>query len=371
MGRPRATPIRTRLSHPVYLGGDLPDLRAFARGAFPRHRRVLVTQEGLDRLLAPALLALRRQLDGAPLLVTRRGERHKSRREKERLEDALLALGCGRDTLLVAVGGGTLTDLAGFAAATFLRGVPWVVVPSTLLGMVDAALGGKTGVNVPAGKNLVGQFHLPAAVFESLCLLDTLPPREWRNGLGECLKHGLTSDAAYFAWLAETPLSRLREGSSAVRRLVETSVAIKGAIVAKDPLERSGARHLLNAGHTVGHALEALSGYRVPHGAAVAAGLCWEAAVSCAEGRLARADLREVAAAAARHGFAPHWERFAPSAVLAAAGADKKNRGGEVRYVPLSAIGRPALPPPHTAPLTLAGLTAGRRLLRELGRRVP
>jgi len=350
--------------HPVTLDEGLPDLCALAPRGAPL-RPVLVTQRGLDSLLAPAVDSLRDRFQGLEILTVPRGERHKTRAEKARLEDALLERGFDRDTLVLALGGGVLTDLAGFAAGTYLRGVPWVAIPSTLLAMVDASLGGKTGVNVPGGKNLVGLFHAPEGVFIGLSLLDTLPVREWRNGLAECLKHGLTSDGEYFDFVASTPLATFRRGGVPLRRLVETSVRLKGTVVAVDPLERTGARFLLNAGHTVGHALEALSGWKVTHGGAVASGLLCEAAAACAEGRLGRPELSRVRDALAFHRFEPHWDSYAPAQVLEAARGDKKNRSGSVRYVPLGAVGRPALPPPHTAELTLSALTGGLRLIQE------
>lgn len=350
--------------HPVTLDEGLPDLCALAPGEASR-RVVLVTQRGLDSLLAPAVTSLRARFPGLEVLTVRRGERFKSRAEKERLEDTLLERGFGRDTLLLALGGGVTTDLVGFTAGTYLRGVPWIALPSTLLAMVDASLGGKTGVNVSGGKNLVGLFHAPEGVFIGLALLRTLPAREWRSGLAECLKHGLTSDGEYFEFVASTPLAIFRRGGAPLRRLVETSVRLKGAVVEVDPLERSGARSLLNAGHTVGHAVEALSGWKVSHGSAVASGLLWEAAAACAEGRLPRRDLVRLSETFGFHGFAPHWNAHAPGEVLEAARADKKNRSGSVNYVPLATVGRPALPPPHTAELTLSALADGLRLLQE------
>lgn len=358
--------LATALGHPVFLDDELSGVARFVKSSFPSHKVVLVTQRGLDVILAPAISRLRGQLPGMLSFLVGGGERHKSRGEKQQLEDSLFAACCGRDTLILALGGGTLTDLCGFTAGTFMRGVPWVAIPSTLLGMVDASLGGKTGVNTPFGKNMVGMFHPPAAVFESLGLLSTLPLAEWRNGLAECLKHGLIADHGYFNFVARTPIGVFREDSAATRQLVGSSVKIKGAIVAKDPLEQSGARNLLNAGHTIGHAIELLSGWRIPHGGAVASGLCWEAACSCAQGILPQEALGKIAGAFARHGFPPLWERFGSREVLESATGDKKNRRGEVRYVPIASIGRPALEAPHTATLTAKALSDGLRLLKEM-----
>jgi 3-dehydroquinate synthase len=352
--------------HPVYLSDRSPDLRLFLRDAPQKKRFMIVSQEGLKEPLAPLLQSLEKQLSGAPLFLVPRGESRKNRKEKAGLEDRLLAAGADRQTVLVAVGGGTVTDLVGFTAGTLQRGVAYLSLPTTLLGMVDASLGGKTGVNTPAGKNMVGMFHPPAAVFTVLSALRTLPPREWRNGLAECLKHGLLGNADYFQWVADTGLDEFRRDGDSLRRLVQQSVRLKMNVAAGDPREASGSRHLLNLGHTVAHALEQLSGYRFPHGSAVACGLLWEAAAARADGYLSAGSLEKVARAMKRFGVLPAWTERTPEDILHAARSDKKNRDGTVRYVPLGKIGAPALPAPHTAILTGKALEQGRRLLTEI-----
>lgn len=331
----------------------------------PGRRPILCTERRLLRILAPFLARVQESFPDAPVLSFPGGERHKTRGAKQRLEDALLAMGADRECTLVAVGGGMVTDLVGFTAATYMRGIPWIAVPTTLLGMVDAALGGKTAVDTSRGKNVIGAFHPPAAIFIALEALDTLPQVQFRCGLAECLKHGLFMDAAYFEWLSALNFHRIRRDPDALRRLVETSVALKCAVVDEDPEEKTGRRNILNAGHTVGHALERLSAYRMPHGEAVAAGLMWEAAVAVAQGHLAKAELAPVSEALARLSFPPAWRAFSPEEIFASAGADKKNRAGTVAYVPLGSIGRAALPSPHTSELTLRTLTAGLELLEN------
>ena len=298
-----------------------------------------------------------------PILSFQGGERNKTRRSKERLEDALLAMGADRNSLLIAMGGGVVTDLVGFTAATFMRGIPWIAVPTTLLGMVDASLGGKTAVDTPRGKNVIGAFHPPVEVCVALDTLRTLPPKQFLCGLAECLKHGLCMDAPYFRWLHALKVGNLRRDPGLLHHLVATSVALKCAVVDEDPEEKTGRRNILNAGHTVGHALERLSSYRMFHGEAVAAGLLWESAAAVADGYLKEADLAPVEEAIAGLGFSRAWRVFSPEAVFVAAGTDKKNRAGTVAYVPLGSVGRPALPPPHLAELRLASLRAGLRLL--------
>lgn len=349
--------------HPALLSDTVESLLDPLARCVASRRVVLCTERRLARILAPWIGRLSDALGGAPVVTFEGGEPRKTRRTKERVEDALLALGADRASLLVAVGGGVVTDLVGFAAATYLRGIPYLSLPTSLLGMVDAALGGKTGVDTPRGKNLVGAFHPPEGVFIALEFLDTLPPRQFLSGWGECLKHGLFMDAAYFAWLREADVRALRRNREALGALVERSVVLKCAVVDEDPKEATGRRNILNAGHTVGHALERLSGFRMAHGEAVAVGLAWEAAAAVVQGHLDEGKLASVREAVAGLGVAPGWEAYGAERVFAAAGADKKNRAGRVAYVPLGDLGAPAFPPPHTADLTERALAAGLRLL--------
>jgi len=231
---------------------------------------------------------------------------------------------------------------------------------------VDAAHGGKTAVNTPRGKNLIGLYHPPAAVFVFLRALATLPPAEFHAGLAECLKHGLVADGKYWEWMRENREGLLQGNEGLMERLVKGSLKVKLAVVAEDPREVSGHRNLLNAGHTVGHALEVLSGYARSHGSAVAEGLLWEAGASVRGGFLAEGSFREILAETAAWGFLPEAPLPAAGAILEAARSDKKNRGGEVRYVPLGGIGEAALPAPHTAPLHAEGLRWARERLRDV-----
>lgn len=205
------------------------------------------------------------------------GESSKSRESAARLQDEAIAARVGRDGVVVAVGGGVVGDLAGFVAATLYRGLAWVQVPTTLLAMVDSSVGGKTGVDTAAGKNLVGAFHQPARVVADVATLSTLPDRQLRAGLAEVIKYGVILDEQLFIdledGLLESCTARVPEALAAV---VERCVALKGEVVADDERE-AGRRQILNFGHTVGHALESLSGYRLLHGEAVAVGMVAEA----------------------------------------------------------------------------------------------
>lgn len=216
------------------------------------------------------------------------GEGSKSWRELERLTDWLLEEGVERGDHVVALGGGVVGDLTGFACAILKRGCGFIQVPTTLLAQVDSSVGGKTAINSAAGKNLVGAFHQPALVLADLTALDTLPDREMRAGYAEVLKYGVLGDAEFFAWLEENGAAVLARDPAALEYAVATSVAAKARIVAEDERETTGARALLNLGHTFGHALEAETGFsdRLLHGEAVALGMVLAARYSARRGLL-------------------------------------------------------------------------------------
>ncbi len=259
------------------------------------------------------------------------GEASKNRQTWLRLSDEMLALGLDRQTGIVALGGGVVGDVAGFVAATFLRGVPYAQVPTTLLAMLDAAVGGKVGVDTSAGKNLIGAFHPPAVVVSDPLTLLSLPDRVYRGGLSEAVKHGLIADATYFGWIEANARRLTGRDLDALTHLIQRSVEIKAAVVSEDERE-AGRRAILNAGHTIAHGLEQESTFRLPHGEAVGLGLI-------AECRIAE-----------RLGLAPHGLAERVRGVLTALGLptqlgagvqvarvleamlfDKKNRAGEVR----------------------------------------
>lgn len=214
-------------------------------------------------------------LDGT-LLLTPAGEAEKTRRRWSALTDQLLEQGFGRDAGIVAVGGGVVGDLAGFVAATFMRGIPVVQVPTSLLAMIDASVGGKTGVDTRAGKNLVGAFHPPSLVVVDPEVVETLPRSERAQGLVEAVKHGAILDADYGERVAGAARAILDGDVGAALEVVHRSVELKARVVGEDERE-AGVREVLNFGHTVGHALERAHDYALPHGTAVAQGMCWEA----------------------------------------------------------------------------------------------
>ncbi|MDT8341593.1 MAG: 3-dehydroquinate synthase family protein, partial [Longimicrobiales bacterium] len=258
--------------------------------------------------------------------------------------ERLATLGLDRDAWVCAVGGGVVGDLAGFVAATYLRGVAFVQVPTTLLAMVDAAVGGKTGLDLAAGKNLVGAFHPPALVLADPEVVETLPRAERAQGLVEAVKHGAILDRAYGERVAWRAAEVLAGDPAAAAELVYRSVALKASVVAADERE-SGWREILNFGHTVGHALERTSGYTLPHGSAVAEGMLWEARLGEVLGVTAPGTRETLEAwiAALELPAAPRAAELA--AVVAAMGADKKVREGRLRTVLLARPGEVARAP--------------------------
>jgi 3-dehydroquinate synthase len=277
---------------------------------------------------------------GAELFTFADGEQQKTRQTWAELTDAMLERRLGRDSCIIALGGGVAGDIAGFVAATYMRGVPVLQVPTTLLAMLDAAVGGKTGIDTAAGKNLVGAFHPPAAVIMDPLVLRTLPVEELRSGVAEAIKHGAILDLAYFRWIEANADAILAADPAALQRLVARSVGLKARIVAEDPFEE-GIRAILNFGHTVGHALERESGYSMRHGYAVAAGMAAEAGIGEAVGVTERGTAAQLATVLQRFGLpaAPGAGGAAASALLDGMRLDKKARRGLPRMTLLRAIG--------------------------------
>ena len=256
--------------------------------------------------------------------------------------DSLGAFGIERGDAIVGLGGGAATDLAGFAAGTWLRGVRVVHVPTTLLGMVDAAVGGKAAINTRAGKNLVGTFHPPAGVLCDLDLLATLPPEEYVSGLAEVIKAGFIADPAILDLIEADPGGATRHDGPHTRELVERSVRVKAAVVTDDLYEHGG-REVLNYGHTLGHAIEKVEGFRCRHGAAVSIGLVYAAAVSRSARGLDDATVARHRSVLTSVGLPTTYDRSAWSRLYDAMRYDKKTRGGRLRFVVLDALAKPTL----------------------------
>jgi 3-dehydroquinate synthase len=288
--------------------------------------------ERVARALAQAGVA-------ATQIVVDDGEQAKDWRTLERVFDALLGARCGRDTVIVALGGGVVGDLAGFAAAVYQRGVPFIQVPTTLLAQVDSSVGGKTAINHPRGKNMVGAFHQPLAVISDTSTLDTLPERELRAGLAEVIKHGLILDSGFTEWLEANLPALLAREPRALAHAVRRSCELKAQVVAADERE-TGLRAILNFGHTFGHAFEAGLGYgEWLHGEAVAAGMVLAAELSVRMGMLARVDAVRVRALLGRAGLPVSGPALPAERIVELMQVDKKAAAGRIRFVLLSAIG--------------------------------
>jgi 3-dehydroquinate synthase len=254
--------------------------------------------------------------------------------------DALVEHRLGRDCVLVALGGGIVGDIAGFAAATWQRGVDFIQVPTTLLAQVDSSVGGKTAVNHPGGKNLIGAFHQPLCVLSDTDTLNTLPDRELKAGLAEVIKYGLIADAELFDWLEQECTKVLERDTERLQHIVRRSCEIKAAVVAGDEREH-GQRAILNLGHTFGHAIERCEGYgKWLHGEAVAAGMCMAAAFSERLGGLSKADMQRTRDLFTRYGLPVDPPYVEPTEFLAAMTLDKKVQAGEIRLVLLKSIGQ-------------------------------
>jgi 3-dehydroquinate synthase len=271
------------------------------------------------------------------------GEQTKSWQGLEQIVDALLAARCGRDTLLVALGGGVVGDLAGFAAAVYQRGIAFVQVPTTLLAQVDSSVGGKTAINHARGKNMVGAFHQPLAVISDVATLDTLADRELRAGLAEVIKHALALDLAFLEWLERNLDEVLRRERNALTYAVKRCCELKAAIVAADERE-GGARALLNFGHTFGHAIEAGVGYGAwLHGEAIGAGMVMAAELSLRLKLIGNPELARVRRLIGKAGLPTKGPALASDRLMELMAGDKKAAQGKLRFVVLEALGRAVL----------------------------
>ena len=312
----------------------LPDvLGAKAAG----HRVALITDTTVASFHIQRLMSL---VPSAEVFTIPPGEEHKTRETWAALTDMLLERGLGRDTVVVAFGGGVVGDVAGFVAATFMRGVPVIQMPTTLLAMVDASVGGKTGVDTPAGKNLVGAFYQPVAVLIDPHLLATLPPEHLRAGFAEIVKHGVVADADYFEHAARFATS-WKAGprvTPELTDLIARSIDIKASIVSRDERE-AGLRKVLNFGHTIGHAIEAATRFETLHGHAVALGMLVEARVAERIGVAEPGIAQRIEEVCENAGLRTRTPDLPLDQLLAYTRADKKARGGRVEYALPARIG--------------------------------
>ncbi|MHB1555956.1 MAG: 3-dehydroquinate synthase [Isosphaeraceae bacterium] len=333
------------------VSGRVGDFSAFARGSLETswsgrscRSALLVTDSHLVDLGLPH--AYRDGLDAVGIAtavaVVPPGEASKSLEGAAGLYDELVRMRADRHTAIVALGGGVVGDLAGFAAATYARGIPLLMVPTTLLAQVDSSVGGKVGVNHPGAKNIIGAFHQPSGVWVDTETLRTLPDRELRCGLAEVVKYGVILDAAFFGELEGQVEAILARDPRALRSIVARSCRLKAAVVERDEREETGLRAVLNFGHTVAHAIEAVAGYDGPyqHGEAVAVGMAAEARLAERMGWIGPEVVGRIERLLVRLGLPTAAPGLDAERLIDAMTRDKKNRGGRIRFVLPRAIGR-------------------------------
>lgn len=324
-----------------------------ARGLFPKipslvkniqgkkrlkiHRVAVITDSTLREIYGERLSAM---FGGdSCLLHVPAGEASKCREMKNYLEDRLVEAKFGRDSAIIAFGGGVVGDLAGFVASTYYRGIPYFQVPTTIISQVDSSIGGKTAIDLPSGKNLVGSFYQPKGVFMDVDLLDTLPEVEFVNGLAEVVKHAMIRDRKFFEFLEENVSRILSKDKKILVEMLGNSCAIKADVVSQD-IKETNLRKILNFGHTVGHALETLSGYGLLHGQAVSIGMAAEAYISVKAGYLAPEKYMRLYKLLRKFGLPTKFpSKTPPERIVAVMGLDKKNEKGRVHYTLPSGIG--------------------------------
>jgi 3-dehydroquinate synthase len=333
---------------------ELPDL--IGTGA----RNVLVVHaEGLGHVAAPVCQALAQAGYTVRPEPVPDGEAAKEISVAAGLWSRLAAAGIGRTDAVVGVGGGAVTDLTGFVAATWLRGVRVVLVPTTLLGMTDAAVGGKTAINTADGKNLVGAFYPPAGVLADTGMLTSLPPADYVSGLAEVIKAGFIADPVILELIESDPAGAAKPGGPHERDLIERAIAMKAAVVSAD-LRESGLRETLNYGHTLGHAIERAEDYQWRHGEAVSIGMCFAAAVSRLAGRLDAPTAQRHRSVLTSVGLPVRYRADAWPRLRAAMALDKKARDSKLRLVVLDGLARPGMmadPPEELLELAFADVS--------------
>ena len=331
-------------SYPIYIGPDLLSQPGLIKSHVKSTQVMVVTNVTVGPLYLERVV---QQLGGLKVrtLVLPDGEQFKNLATEERIFDALMEYRFGRNSTLIALGGGVIGDLVGFAAACFQRGIAFIQIPTTLLAQVDSSVGGKTGVNHPRGKNMIGAFYQPNCVIADTTVLNTLEQRELAAGIAEVVKYGLIRDREFFDWLEKNMERLLARDPQALAFAIHRSCLNKAQVVSEDELE-SGVRAILNLGHTFGHAIEAGMGYgRYLHGEAVAIGMCQAAHLSCATGRLEQAEVDRIVCLlrSAKLPVKPPVEMDADR-FLETMAVDKKNIDGAIRLILLDEIGTAALP---------------------------
>ncbi|RFC39807.1 MAG: 3-dehydroquinate synthase [Candidatus Nitrotoga sp. CP45] len=327
-------------SYPIYIGSNLLGCTKLLLPHLPHKRTAVVTNTTVASLYLEPLRAMLQAhgVDMIPIILPD-GEQYKNVETLGLIYDALLSHRCERNTPLVALGGGVIGDMTGYAAATYLRGVPFIQIPTTLLAQVDSSVGGKTGINHPLGKNMIGAFYQPQVVLADITTLNTLKDQELRAGIAEVIKYGLIRDLSFFEWLEQNMEKLLARDADALQYAITRSCQNKAEVVAADERE-SGERALLNLGHTFGHAIETGMGYGTwLHGEAVAAGTIMAADLSCRLGWLSKEDVDRIRSLFERTGLPVVAPALGVEKYLQLMGLDKKVVGGKIRFVLLKSIG--------------------------------
>jgi len=330
-------------SHDIRIGQNMMDRIILLIAKNHRaSRTVIITDSNVNRLHGQTMLAAMTQAGmKASLMEIPAGESSKNMATVMDISSRLLDLGADRETLLIALGGGVVGDLTGFIASVYMRGVSYIQIPTTLIGQVDSAIGGKTAVDLPQGKNLLGTFYQPRAVFVDLNFLETLPEKEFNNGLAEIIKYGIIEDEKLFR-LLEEDMAAIKSGDAAqLLKIIETCCRIKKSIVEIDEHEQ-GLRRILNFGHTLGHAFEAVSDYTLSHGEGVALGMVAASRLSVKMQYLSEDSALRVERVIARAGLPTRVRTaFDPQAVINRLKMDKKKKDDAVHFVLVKKIGMP------------------------------
>lgn len=306
---------------------------------FPHRSWVVVTAKPIARLYAEKLKSLAALSVLNKMIVLPDGEKYKTLQTVEKIYQSLVRCKADRQTAIVVVGGGVVGDMGGFAAATYLRGIPFVQVPTTLLAQVDSSVGGKTGVDLMEGKNLVGAFYQPQWVAIDTDFLKTLSEREYLCGLAEVVKYGVIWDSDFFSYLEKNVSGLLARKNSILETVIQRSCAIKAEVVSKDERE-GGLRAILNFGHTLGHAVETLTGYdKIKHGEGVACGMAFAARLSFARGLCPQTVSQRLEKLLVALGLPVTWPSFSKSQYARVMSVDKKASAGTINYVAVRNIG--------------------------------
>lgn len=330
-------------SYPIFIESDsFKHIVNFLGKKFPESACVIITDKTVEKLYGEKLRALLKKSGRKVFLFSiPPGEKSKNQKNKTIIEEKMLKERIERQSVIIALGGGVVGDLAGFIAATYMRGISYIQVPTTLLAMVDSSFGGKTGINTAQGKKLVGSFWQPEAVFIDFKYLETLSQKQFINGLIEAVKMFITSDATSFSYAEKNIGKLLGRNRQVIKNVVKNAILVKAPIVEKDERD-TGERAILNFGHTIGHAFEKLGKYKILHGYAVALGVIVEAGISLSIGQLKQSDYLKIKEFMAdKIGIdLKYFRAYKPKEIIDNMKSDKKNKNGKPHYVILKEIGK-------------------------------